>query len=144
MFVPKNFFSAGKSHCIRCNIKVNEGLLYPLSKCFIFIHRPTIIIKFDDIDHVEFGRYQFNPHAATRNFDLNIYIKDSANIDQSGVIGKNREYSFISIDRTELQILKDFIESKNIEIVLEQVLITKLKLPHPCLNFLMLILCLPG
>lgn len=58
VFIPKQFVSARDAHCIRCSIKANDGLLYPLAKSFIFINKPTVIIKFEDIDYVEFKRYE--------------------------------------------------------------------------------------
>lgn len=58
VFIPKQFQSARDAFCVRCSIKASEGLLYPLAKSFIFIHKPTIIIKFEDIDYVEFKRYE--------------------------------------------------------------------------------------
>jgi structure-specific recognition protein 1 len=35
----------------------SEGHLYPLNKSFIFIHKPTKVIGFDEIECVEFQRY---------------------------------------------------------------------------------------
>jgi structure-specific recognition protein 1 len=58
VYVPKHFISDRKSHCVKCSLKANEGLLYPLAKSFIFIHKPTIIIKFDDVELIEFQRYK--------------------------------------------------------------------------------------
>jgi structure-specific recognition protein 1 len=94
--MPKQFLSAKGSHCIRCSIKANEGLLYPLAKCFIFIHKPTVILKFDDIEIVEFKRYEPVANSATRNFDLAITMKEG-----SVGAGEWKEYVFMSIDRSE-------------------------------------------
>jgi structure-specific recognition protein 1 len=58
VFMPKQFLSAKGIHCIRCSIKANEGLLYPLAKSFIFIHKPTVIIQYEHIEIVEFYRYE--------------------------------------------------------------------------------------
>lgn len=111
VFMPKQFLSAKGSHCIRCSIKANEGLLYPLAKCFIFIHKPTVIIKFDDIDQVEFKRYEPVANSATRNFDLCITMKENA----VGA-GEWKEYTFMSIDRSEYVSLFDYIQSKELKI----------------------------
>lgn len=67
VFIPKQFTSAREAFCVRCSIKANEGLLYPLAKSFIFIHKPTIIIKFEDILQVEFRRYEGVANAG-KNF----------------------------------------------------------------------------
>lgn len=58
VFIPKQYQSAREQFSVRCSVKANDGLLYPLAKSFIFINKPTIIIKFEDIDYVEFKRYE--------------------------------------------------------------------------------------
>eukprot|EP01041_Mallomonas_annulata_P003551 gene3551-7066_t len=58
VFVPKNFTSDRNTHCVKCSLKANEGLLYPLEKSFVFINKPTLLINFDDIESVEFQRYK--------------------------------------------------------------------------------------
>jgi hypothetical protein len=75
--MPKQFESAREDqpHCFRCAIKANEGLLFPLAKAFIFIHKPTVIIRFEDIDEIEFERMDVNNNSATRNFDMKIKLK---------------------------------------------------------------------
>lgn len=66
VFLPQKFKSYYDNFSIRCSIKANEGLLYPLAKAFIFIHKPTIFIKFEDIETIEFER--FNPDKNSGNF----------------------------------------------------------------------------
>jgi structure-specific recognition protein 1 len=63
VFVPKQYKSYRDTFCIKCSIKANEGLLYPLAKSFIFIHKPTVIISFDDVDYIEFKRYEPNANS---------------------------------------------------------------------------------
>jgi len=41
---------------LKCSVKASEGLLYPLNKSMIFVHKPTTFIRHDDISHVEFLR----------------------------------------------------------------------------------------
>ena len=65
VFIPKQFLSARDAYCIRCSIRANEGLLYPLAKAFIFINKPTVIIKFEDIDYIEFKRYEPTANSGT-------------------------------------------------------------------------------
>ena len=115
VFIPKQFQSARDSFCVRCSIKANDGLLYPLAKSFIFINKPTIIIKFEDIEYVEFKRYEPAANSATRNFDLAVYVKESA---MSGldVKDRDREFVFMSIDRTEYASLSDYINTKEIKV----------------------------
>jgi structure-specific recognition protein 1 len=62
VLIPK-FSSSTESRCIRCSIKANDGYLFPAAKCFIFITKPTIIINFDDIESIEFLRYDNTKNA---------------------------------------------------------------------------------
>lgn len=117
VFIPKQFTSAREAYCVRCSIKANEGLLYPLAKAFIFIHKPTVIIKFEDIQLVEFKRYEAAANSATRNFDLSITLKDSAQL----LPGEGRDYVFMSIDRSEYNNLFDYIRTKEIPVKNPQV-----------------------
>lgn len=58
VFIPKHFISERKAHCVKCSLKASDGSLYPLAKSFIFIHKPTVLIKFEDVNYVEFQRYR--------------------------------------------------------------------------------------
>ena len=114
VYIPKQFVSARDAHCIRCNLKAQEGLLYPLAKAFIFIHKPTLVIKYEDVESIEFLRYEDTMSSATKNFDIRITVKPSAaNIDG----GKEKEFSFLSIDRPEYSFLYDYFETKNLKLL---------------------------
>lgn len=117
VFVPKQYKSSRDTFSIKCSIKANEGLLYPLAKSFIFIHKPTVIISFDDIDYIEFKRYEPVANSATRNFDLSIYMKSSISREE----GKDKDYTFLSIDRSEYSSLFDYLSVKEIKIKNPQV-----------------------
>lgn len=110
MFIPKQFISARDAHCIRCSIKANDGLLYPLAKSFIFINKPCIIITFESIEYVEFKRYEPAANSATRNFDLVINVKEGSNAENV------KEFAFMSIDRSEYASLFDYLNVKEIKI----------------------------
>lgn len=61
--VPKAFQSSTNAPCVRCSIKANDGYLYPAAKCLIFITKPTLIINIDDIESIEFLRYDNTKNA---------------------------------------------------------------------------------
>jgi structure-specific recognition protein 1 len=118
VFVPKSskgagdssgFISSRDNSCIRCSLKANEGLLYPLAKSFIFIHKPTLFIKFEDVESVDFKRMEAG-NSATRNFDMTISVKSG-----SGHDGK--DYTFSSIDKSEYNYMFDFLTAKNMNIL---------------------------
>jgi len=47
VFIPGKFteLSYAKQACVKCAVRANEGLLYPLEKQFVFIHKPPILIR---------------------------------------------------------------------------------------------------
>ena len=112
VFVPKAFKSFRNDFSVRCNVKTAEGLLYPLAKTMIFINKPTIVCKYDDIEYIEFQRVAQVANSATRNFDVVISLKK----DHSGP-ANDTSYMFSSIDRTEYSGLYDFFEAKKISIM---------------------------
>jgi hypothetical protein len=60
---------------------------------------------------VLFNNNKANSSSATRNFDLQVTLKDSA-----VGSGEAKEYIFMSIDRSEYASLFDYIKSKEIPI----------------------------
>lgn len=110
VFVPKHFLSDRKTHCVKCSLKANEGLLYPLSKSFIFIHKPTLIINFDDVESVEFQRYKQATLSATKNFDMLVTVGK----------GVREVFNFSGIDRSEYGNLQEFLSSKKLKLKEEE------------------------
>ncbi|CAG8642219.1 14762_t:CDS:2, partial [Acaulospora colombiana] len=47
---PSGFKSQHDEVAVKCSLKANEGYLYPLEKCFLFIPKPPTLIKNGDID----------------------------------------------------------------------------------------------
>lgn len=101
IIVPGDFRSASQYHCIRCSYKAQDGLLYPLNRSLIFITKPVILVRFDDVLNIEFSRTGGNQ---TRFFELTIAIRGGG------------EYSFTSIDKAEYNPLIKFLQEKNIRI----------------------------
>jgi structure-specific recognition protein 1 len=81
-----------------------------MAKQFIFINKPTIILKFDDVESIEFKRYDSSASSANRNFDLLITMKPSSKS------GDTREYSFNLIDRAEYRPLLEYLTSKKLPV----------------------------
>jgi Histone chaperone Rttp106-like len=111
VFVSKGFVSARSASAVRCSLRANEGTLYPLAKAFVFINKPTLILKFEDIESIEFKRYETTGAAnLMRNFDLAVTLKTG------GAKGDTKEFSFNLIDRAEYKPLLDFLTSKKLNI----------------------------
>lgn len=109
VFVPGKFESAYGTSCVKCALRANEGFLYPLEKSFVFIHKPPVLIRFDEVDSVEFQRYA-GGQGSTRNFDLSITLSKA-----SGETAK--EYVFSGIDRADFDSLYNFLSGKKIRII---------------------------
>ncbi|CAN6617735.1 FACT complex subunit Pob3p [Trichomonascus vanleenenianus] len=85
---------------VSCSLKANEGYLYPLDKCFMFVPKPTLYIPLVDIQSVTFTRVS----SSARTFDLLIKLKN-----------KGGEHQFSNIDRDEQTGLQNFIQQKGIK-----------------------------
>jgi structure-specific recognition protein 1 len=110
IFIPKAFSSFRDEKSIRCTYKTSEGLLFPLTKSIIFVHKPTIIVNFDDIDLVDFKRADQAGNAGARTFDIEFTLK------KNDVVGESK-YLFVSVDRAEAQPLAQYLESKNVQVI---------------------------
>ncbi|KAG8125399.1 hypothetical protein E2320_020703 [Naja naja] len=81
--VPGNFQGHSGAQCITCSYKASSGLLYPLERGFIYVHKPPVHIRFDEIAFVNFARGT----TTTRSFDFEIETKQGT------------QYTFSSIER---------------------------------------------
>ncbi|KAG0292965.1 FACT complex subunit [Dissophora globulifera] len=100
---PEIFKSYHKQSAIKCSMKANEGVLYPLDKSFLFIPKPPTFIPHSEIGSVTFSRVGGGAASASRTFDLKFNMK-------SGV-----DYSFSSINREEYANLNEFLQNKKIK-----------------------------
>ena len=64
-------FSNTGTHSIACSYKAATGFLYPLERGFIFVHKPPVHIRFDEVASVNFARSSGN----TRSFDFDVETK---------------------------------------------------------------------
>ena len=96
--------------CFFFKYSANEGHLYPLEKQFIFIHKPAVLIRFDEIESVEFQRYA-GGQGSTRNFDLSVTL-----LNTPGDTLAIKEYKFSGIDKSNYASLYSFLSQKKIRI----------------------------
>eukprot|EP00922_Rhytidocystis_sp_ex-Travisia-forbesii_P006120 GHVS01008865.1.p1 GENE.GHVS01008865.1~~GHVS01008865.1.p1 ORF type:complete len:522 (-),score=71.00 GHVS01008865.1:249-1814(-) len=100
IIVPGDFKSTHDQAGVRCSCRAQDGHLYPLGRSFLYIIKPVIFIKYDDVVNVEFSRTSAND--TTRYFEVRVSCKGGT------------EYDFTSIDRNEYQPLVDFLTKKGI------------------------------
>lgn len=97
---PGHFLGHTKTPAIGCSFKAAAGYLYPLERGFIYVHKPPIHIRFEEIASVNFAR----GGGSTRSFDFEIELT-------SGVV-----HTFSSIEKEEYGKLFDFITSKKLRV----------------------------
>ncbi|GBG24689.1 FACT complex subunit Ssrp1 [Hondaea fermentalgiana] len=70
---PAYFRSNQGKTAVKCYHNVKDGVLYPLPDGIAFVRSPTLFLNLPEIDHVDLQR---EVSGATRNFDLNIVMKE--------------------------------------------------------------------
>ena len=106
--VPGAFKSVITGHpALKCTIKANEGALYPLEKNFLFLPKPTLLIPHSEISRCVFSRV--GGHGNPRSFDLKISVR-----------GTGIEHLFSNISKEELDILVEYLRTKQIAFTTEE------------------------
>lgn len=97
---PGNFVGHSGTPAVGCSFKAAAGYLYPLERGFMYVHKPPIHIRFEEIASVNFAR----GGGSTRSFDFEIELT-------SGIT-----HTFSSIEKGEYGKLFDFITSKKLRV----------------------------
>uniref|UniRef100_A0A1B6EEE8 FACT complex subunit SSRP1 n=1 Tax=Clastoptera arizonana TaxID=38151 RepID=A0A1B6EEE8_9HEMI len=98
--VPGDFTGHSGTPAVSCSYKAAAGYFYPLERGFIFIHKPPLHIRFEEIASVNFAR----GGGTTRSFDFEIELKNSV------------VHTFSSIEKEEYGKLFDFICKKKLRV----------------------------
>ncbi|CAD6188199.1 unnamed protein product [Caenorhabditis auriculariae] len=98
--VPGSFIGNTGTPAIQCAHKQASGLLYPLEKGFLYIHKPPMYIRFEEISTVNFARSD----VSTRTFDFEIEMK------------AGHVLIFNSIEKEEYNKLYDYVQNKHLRI----------------------------
>lgn len=88
---------------ISCSLKANEGHLYALEKCALFLTKPTVLIPYSDVDTITFARV--GQGSAQKTFDMEISTTNGG-----------PTHNFGNIDRAEQPLLESFFRSKNLKV----------------------------
>ena len=104
VIIPSQNFTFNTGPYIKCSYKVNEGVLYPLEKSLLFVHKPVLYILHKDIAKINFARLQESA-GQQRTFDIIVKTyKDS--------------YKFSGVDKNEMMFLKKYFEGKKLKITI--------------------------
>ncbi|CAG0884008.1 unnamed protein product [Cyprideis torosa] len=98
---PGKFIGHSSSPAVSCSYKAQAGYLYPLERGFLYVHKPTIHIRLEEVNNVNFAR---SGGAATRSFDLEIETKTG------------QMHTFSSIEKEEYPKLFEYIVGKKLRI----------------------------
>lgn len=98
--VPGSFLGHTGTQSIACSYRAATGSLYPLEKGFIFVHKPPLHIRFDEVGSVNFARNA----GSTRSFDFDVETKTGT------------AYTFVGIEKEEYGKLYDFVQQKKLKI----------------------------
>lgn len=98
--IPGSFQTLNGAKAINCSYKSNSGFLYPLERGFMFVHKPPIHIRFDEIACVNFSRGT----GSSRYFDFEIETRNGST------------YVFSTIDKNEYGPLFDFVSNKKLRV----------------------------
>ncbi|KAF6014430.1 hypothetical protein HII13_000775 [Brettanomyces bruxellensis] len=101
--VPGSFLTKDSDVAISCSVKANEGHLYPLDKCLIFVTKPTILLPFSDVHEVVFSRV--DTAGTHKTFDMEVVLKYGGG-----------SHTFGNIDRKEQSALETFLKTRNLRV----------------------------
>ncbi|XP_045517908.1 FACT complex subunit Ssrp1 [Pieris brassicae] len=98
---PGDFLGHHKTPAIACSYKAAAGYLYPLEKGFIYVHKPPVHIRFEEIASVNFAR---GGASSTKSFDFEIELKQGS------------IHTFSSIEKGEYDKLFNYITAKKLHV----------------------------
>jgi len=95
-----SFVAYNGTPALTCSHKAASGFIYPLERGMIFIYKPPIYLRYDEIKSVSFER----SGGSTRSFDVSVTTKNDIS------------YTFSSIEKNEYQKLYDYFKSKKVNV----------------------------
>jgi structure-specific recognition protein 1 len=88
---------------IACSLKANEGQLYPLKDCLIFLTKPVTLMPYDQIQFVTFSRV--GGSGTARTCELTVQMK------KGGI-----SYGFNGVMKEEHPILESWLKARSIRV----------------------------
>lgn len=106
IIVPGSFQITKGQAAVACSLKVNEGYLYFLEKCFLFLPKPTVYIPYADVSHVDISRVE--NMSANRTFDLEVNLRSGAS------------HKFANVSKEEQSGIIAFLKEKQVRVKSEE------------------------
>lgn len=101
--VPTGFTNSTGQESVRCNVKANDGTLYPLNKSLIWVSKQPVHVPYGDIHQITFSRVG-GAIASAKTFDMRVSTRQSV------------DYTFQSISREEFDSLNAYFAERKIRI----------------------------
>jgi len=102
-----DFKSRNECNCIRASHKAQSGHLFPMKKSMLFINKPVLWIRYDDIDRVEFVKGQ----SRARSFDIVVHTKGATGM---------RQVDFGQMEHEDSEELLRFLKSVGVKLENEE------------------------
>ena len=97
--VPGSFIGHNGTPALTCSHKAASGFIYPLERGLIFIYKPPIFLRYDEIKSVVFER-----SGGSTSFDISVSTKNDIS------------YTFSSIEKNEYGKLYEYLKSKKVNV----------------------------
>ena len=91
-----------KQAWVSCSYKAQLGLFFALKKALVFIPKPVLWVRYDDIVGVEFNKHLKCP---LNSFDLIFHLKSRQHVE------------FVNLDAAVYQLVYDFLEKPGVIIM---------------------------
>ncbi|PKI82618.1 Pob3p [Malassezia vespertilionis] len=101
--VPTGFTSSVGQESVRCNVKANDGNLYPLNKSLIWVSKQPVLIPYSDVQQIVFSRVG-GAIASAKTFDMRVATRHSG------------DHTFQSVNREELDSLNNYFAERKLRI----------------------------
>jgi len=98
--VPGSFIGNSGTPAISCSYKAASGMIYPLERAFMFVYKPPIFVKYEEVKVVNFAR----SGGTNRSFDIEVHTRGDT------------VYTFSSIEKDEYHRLYDFLKNKKLNV----------------------------
>ena len=106
MSIPKGFRSARGDSCVRCAVGNQEGLLYVLDKSFMFVNKPAMHLRFDDVEHVDLDRTSEDVNRrALKSWDLTVALKGGAS------------HTFANVEKNDYEPMVAFLKQCKVKLI---------------------------
>ncbi|ODQ59814.1 hypothetical protein WICANDRAFT_91746 [Wickerhamomyces anomalus NRRL Y-366-8] len=104
IIIPGSFTSKHGQAAVSCSLKVNEGYLYLLEKCFLFVTKPTVYVPYNDVQSVSISRAG-DSSTSNRTFDLEVTLRSTS-----------ASHTFANISKDEQSTLESFLKEKGLRV----------------------------